>query len=191
MLLCFPNPLQFPNRTGVSKLHRVLHLPGAAERLPPAEPNYGGNRPGPARAGRLRGHPDPAQGPVCGAGNALPFLGQPLRACPRPCAGSLGNLANPSAHKQCPLQPVQLQGLGLEGTPPRPLIGLESSLMWSGCLWCRGTGCLQGTKNCRSQRSEGPQSRSSSMPLTRGRTDPQTACLAPTATEHPAWGVQS
>ncbi|XP_044769785.1 tumor protein p73 isoform X4 [Neomonachus schauinslandi] len=40
-----PQPGQFPDRTGVSKLHRVLHVPGPTEHLPPAEPDDRGRRP--------------------------------------------------------------------------------------------------------------------------------------------------
>uniref|UniRef100_A0A8C0K9X7 Cellular tumor antigen p53 n=1 Tax=Canis lupus dingo TaxID=286419 RepID=A0A8C0K9X7_CANLU len=40
-----PQPGQFPDRTGMSKLHRVLHLPGPAEHLPPAEPDHRGRTP--------------------------------------------------------------------------------------------------------------------------------------------------
>lgn len=36
---CF---LQFFNRIGVSKLHRLFHLPGLTEHLPPAEPIHRG-----------------------------------------------------------------------------------------------------------------------------------------------------
>lgn len=35
--------LQFFNRIGVSKLHRVFHVPGVTEHLPPAEPDHRGN----------------------------------------------------------------------------------------------------------------------------------------------------
>lgn len=34
--------LQFFDRTGVSKLHRVFHITRFTEYIPPAEPNYGG-----------------------------------------------------------------------------------------------------------------------------------------------------
>uniref|UniRef100_O15350-3 Isoform Gamma of Tumor protein p73 n=1 Tax=Homo sapiens TaxID=9606 RepID=O15350-3 len=35
-----PQPRQFFNRIGVSKLHRVFHLPRVTEHLPPAEPDH-------------------------------------------------------------------------------------------------------------------------------------------------------
>ncbi|XP_065386971.1 tumor protein p73 isoform X1 [Macaca fascicularis] len=37
-----PQPRQFFNRIGVSKLHRVFHVPGVTEHLPPAEPDHRG-----------------------------------------------------------------------------------------------------------------------------------------------------
>ncbi|XP_059997621.1 tumor protein p73 isoform X2 [Lagenorhynchus albirostris] len=57
----------FFNRLGVSKLHRVFHLPGVTEHLPPAEPNDRGpggpEDPGPAPNDHLEGPPGPEAEP--------------------------------------------------------------------------------------------------------------------------------
>ncbi|KAM5322155.1 tumor protein p73 isoform 2-T2 [Glossophaga mutica] len=62
-----PQPGQFFNRIGVSKLHRALHLPGATEHLPPAEPDLGGSRgpedPGPVPDDHLERPAGPEAGP--------------------------------------------------------------------------------------------------------------------------------
>lgn len=52
---------QFPDRTGVSQLHRVLHVPGPTEHLPPAEPDDRGRSPahGPEHRALAPGHSRP------------------------------------------------------------------------------------------------------------------------------------
>uniref|UniRef100_A0A452R960 Cellular tumor antigen p53 n=1 Tax=Ursus americanus TaxID=9643 RepID=A0A452R960_URSAM len=56
-----PQPGQFPDRTGVSQLHRVLHVPGPTEHLPPAEPDDRGRSPahGPEHRALAPGHSHP------------------------------------------------------------------------------------------------------------------------------------
>lgn len=48
-LMLSPLWLQLPDRTGVSQLYRVFHLPGPTEHVPPAEPDDRGT-PTPSQA---------------------------------------------------------------------------------------------------------------------------------------------
>uniref|UniRef100_A0A8C0M1G8 Cellular tumor antigen p53 n=1 Tax=Canis lupus familiaris TaxID=9615 RepID=A0A8C0M1G8_CANLF len=117
-----PQPGQFPDRTGMSKLHRVLHLPGPAEHLPPAEPDHRGPRspedPGPVPDDHLEGPAGPEAEPRLRRPAADPLQQQRLHHLHRqlrgaPAAAGHGGCALPRApHHHHPQPRGPRRGLG-------------------------------------------------------------------------------
>ena len=186
---------QFPDRTGVSQLHRVLHVPGPTEHLPPAEPDHRGRSPAhgpePCALALAQSRPLlpalPKGGKVGESGktllpetkpNLLSHVWLPIESAleaPGRSAAQAGAGWDPR------LGPWQLDcSLGREASPLYPAARLP--LIW-------GTGCSQSTESCQGQKGLGAGAaqchlHEEKLRPTEGKTDP---CRTPTTPVYPGF----